>query len=612
MKTPMSRSIYKKILGLFYLGCLLAYYLWIFITVVESSGEIASWAMWGRMILFVPINGFLMAAIATLLVWVFLRIMIKVEPLTAEERECALLRRFSYIQLFAFAGTLIFVVLYITFFFTPDFPSHKTYCPIIPGMFLFAFHFVAAALAAFLLYVGARAKYLLLSLLCLPAFIAVYAGDYVAVSIVANDYCQSETKTGVEQADMVQMETIPYDTAWIEQADSSAIRYFKEFGWGGECDSSCLDENSSFSKRILFDYAFFRTSDVSDDVSLLEHGLFKGKDLINLQKLATSIFESGDNSSDANDDTYQVISKKVLPSVLKALNYGNLYRSSGLGELIDLLDYAYYDLQYSQEKKLSLLYGQMDSEQIDWEKTDELLLYFNQPHAMLHKSVNSHVLVWAYSFWARRWADDNIRICRRLLDDILKVYPNTSYTPEKMKVIEERLHHERLQMRQQSKDALLSEIRTSFADVLRPERDEIVISSSGDSERAEIGDKYARYEWADVPQDLLREKQDALHFFTVKAFCYYIPAFLVSIVEDYKTGENMNSTLVWSLTYHWDNAEIQEMQYFRFDALSSEQKLAIYHVLEWLLAEHGDDFINPSDKFSDLWRAIDSWWVRYE
>lgn len=608
----MKRNTYKRILGLLYSGCLAAYYLWMFI--MGAISPASQWGIWGKDILFLPVIGFLLAAAVTLPVWIFLRLTIKVEPLTGEEREEPLLQRFTYLQLFAFTGTLTAAMVYAFSFFThDDFPSDDTFCTAFPAIALFVVHLAVAALAAFLLYAGARARHFLLSLLCFPALLAVYAGDYLAISVLVNDCCQ-EIKDNSPQQEIADTEPLVEDTAWIEQANNSVIRYFREYGWDEERDSSASNEACyTFTRKLLYDYNYLRNPTLTHD-GILGYDLLTEEDSDSMQKLAAKILGWGEenNTEDEQEEIYQLVSSKILPGMLQTLGHGNLYRSSGLGQLVDMLDYAYYDLQYPREDKLSLLYDNLVAQQINWENAAGLTPYLGQPHALFDKHVDDPILVWTYSFWARRWADNRIGLCRRLLDDILKVYPNTTYTPDEMKNIEQKCHDERLQRPQPSKENLLAEIRNAFADVPRPERNELILSSPDDSERAQTGDQYARYEWADVPQDLLREKQNALHFFTAEAFHYYMPAFLISVVDDYRAGENMNNTLVWTLTYHLNNPEVHAMQTRRFEAFSDVQGVAVCHALEWLLAEHGADFINPADESSDLWHAIDSWWVRYD
>lgn len=605
----MKRATYKNILGFLYLGCLAAYYLWILF--LHSSGsETSYWCIEGMDILYIPLRGFLFAATVTVLVWIFLRTITKIEPLTDKERESPLLQRFTGLQLFAFTGTLTALLIFsIPFVSRDDFPSHETLCKTVPIILLFVLHFVVAALSALLLYAAARAKSAFLALLCLPALIAVYAGDYVGISILVNDYGQQSAD---DRAGKTDAEVSSADNAWTEQVSGSVVRYFEQCGWGEGRDSSAINNGYiPFTEKLLYDYTNLRSSAIVEDRTLTDYDLFTGEDFTNIQKLVREILDAQDASL-TEEEAYELISGKILPDVLKTLNYGNLYRSSGLGQLIDMLDYAYYDLGCPQGDKLSLLYDNMAEHQIGWDNFAGLIPYFNRPHAILHIDMKNYELVWAYSFWARRWSDHSIGLCRRLLDDILKVFPNTTYTPDKMKEIDERCRRALLQKPVQSKDTLLAKIKSSFADVPRPERDNIVMFASDDSKRAETGDNYARYEWAEVPQNLLREKPDALHFFTPEAFRYYLPAFLTSMVEDYRAGENMNNTLVWILTYHPENPEIQNMQYQRFGVLSDEQNETIYQVLAWLQAEHGDEFINPSDNSSDLQRAINSRWLSYE
>lgn len=307
-----------------------------------------------------------------------------------------------------------------------------------------------------------------------------------------------------------------------------------------------------------------------------------------------------------------MVNSNVVSAVMNLLNNDKeFYQSSGLQSLVGLLDYAYYDLQAADGIKTEALYEECASERFSTEDATDLLPYFSQPRAMLHCKERDYLVTWAYSFWARRWADNRTSLCRHMLDDLLKIYPNTDYKSDKMVETEQRYRNELLG-KQQSQEKLLTEIRNSFADTTRPSQEETVMNYSEEPKRAEVRDKFLHYEWSQVPRELLYQERDALHYFTPAGFRYYLPAFLTALVEDYEMDKEMNSAIVWTLTYRLDEAELRNMQRDRFSTFSSEQGTAICHVLRWLLVNHSEDFINPSDNSSELWRAINSWWIKYE
>lgn len=653
-ESHMQRKTCKRTLGLLYLICLTSCYLWTGILISHGG-------VWGKDMLFIPVIGFPLAAAVTFLVWIFLKATVRIEPPGGEERGIPFLKRLDYLQLFAITGTLTAVQTY-AIFRPGDFPGNDTFYPAAQVMALCAIHAVVAALSALLLYAGPRTRHPFLALLCFPAFIAVHAGDYIATSILVNDDVRQENvrstlppsleelmnppdygetevslsacpippprdneeepacgeeEEGVEEEEYEEDDEYEEedDFPWMKEAGGSVVRYFNEIGWNEEADSTIFAaSNTPFVKSFLGDFAYLRWFDMRDDtLNGVSRNSFTTGDFHNVQLLVSHIldvlWEGWDGWEDKEELFYQALSGRVVPEVLKILDYGNLYRSSGLEQLVDMLDYAYHDLQLPHDHKAAMLYTDLELKVIDREHTDNLYPYFSRPHALFHQWQDEHVRFWSYTFWARRWAQHNTLLCRRLLDDILKVHPNTLYTVDGMEKLEQEYHHKRLQKFRQSRDSVLAEIRNAFAGRPRPEKDGIIRPSEHrNPEQAETGDRYARYAWTEVPPELLREKRDILHAFTPEAFAYYLPAFLSSVVGDYRPGEEMNGTLVWTLTCNWNNLDILPMQHQRFRALSREEGAAVCHALEWLMAEHGEDFVNPSDGSSDLRQAIDSWW----
>lgn len=163
-----------------------------------------------------------------------------------------------------------------------------------------------------------------------------------------------------------------------------------------------------------------------------------------------------------------------------------------------------------------------------------------------------------------------------------------------------------------TEDELSRELCVAFADTPRPSAGRLVVPFPGDLERAEISDLYSRHTWQQVPTDLLLHESVALHFFTVEAFLYFLPAFLMSMLRSYDPEADMNDTVIWSLTYRPADASFREEQEGRFGAFSPGHGTAVLHFLEWLEERHGGDFTNPGTGMSDVEQAITGWWARYE
>lgn len=166
---------------------------------------------------------------------------------------------------------------------------------------------------------------------------------------------------------------------------------------------------------------------------------------------------------------YRAVSEEVLPGLWEGLSARNLYPSFRLESLVNLLDYAYHDLQSPGDEKLETLYYLMSVQQIDTIAGNALLPYFGQPYAMLHSGFDDSHVLWAYSFWARRWHDGHIGLCRKLLDKVLEEYPNRACTAERMKTTDRYYREKCLENKLTAAD-VLREIENAFGDVRAPIR----------------------------------------------------------------------------------------------------------------------------------------------
>lgn len=110
---------------------------------------------------------------------------------------------------------------------------------------------------------------------------------------------------------------------------------------------------------------------------------------------------------------------------------------------IDMLDWAYRDLRRQGEET----YGEGEEEVfyifsdmyeyasktpfLNWEKYD---CFITNPYVRytVEQMYERTTLVWAYTFWGRRYNDGRLSACRRMLDKVLEVHPNTLFPADKM------------------------------------------------------------------------------------------------------------------------------------------------------------------------------------
>lgn len=109
---------------------------------------------------------------------------------------------------------------------------------------------------------------------------------------------------------------------------------------------------------------------------------------------------------------------------------------------VNMLDWAYRDLHrqgvetYGEyEGNASGIFTDMyeyaSNTPLSWEKYD---CFITNPYVRytVEQNYERTTLVWAYTFWGRRYNDGRLDACRRLLDKVLEVHPNTLFPADKM------------------------------------------------------------------------------------------------------------------------------------------------------------------------------------
>lgn len=608
---PLSRRAYRMTLGLTWLIGLIVITLAVVIlpALFREDIELA-----GTNTVLIPLSPFYMAAVVLLLVWAFLRLAVPVQPLTAEERTRPLLQRLSYLQLFVCSGITIALVSTISaFLIFPAIPDTT----LLTGwntVFIFVFHCAVAALAAALLYAGARMGRIATTLAGVLFFIAI-ALAHLPVTYALLERITGTAPDGVScsggDEDTETAEGVPYteadseeDLAWMASAGTSVVHYFLEYG-----KNTATDSTLCFTDRLLADFQNMQLAEATEDYTAEYSSrwektrFFDGQDCPYLYWLSHFIL---DRTGRNEDEIYKTVNERILPVVLKGMHNSGLYPSSQLESLVNMLDYAYVDLQSPDDAKLESLYADMTAEQYG-PVMGVLLPCFNRPYAMVHSGFDEVHMLWAYSFWARRWKDGHTEVCRKLLDRVLENWPNTTYTADRMEKREQYYRAKRLKSNLTPED-ILREVAEAFADVPRPARQTILIDEMESEEQAKRGETYSRYTWQEIPADVLYANQDALPNFTPDGFRYYLPAFLTETVRNYQPGNRLYDCLLYALDY---NNLVPAYRRENFEILTHRQEKAISHFLQWLGANHHADFTG-TDGESPLWQAVESWWVQFE
>ncbi len=110
---------------------------------------------------------------------------------------------------------------------------------------------------------------------------------------------------------------------------------------------------------------------------------------------------------------------------------------------VDMLDWAYRDLLRQGEEKygeyedaafdiFSEIYEYASHTQLIWENYEGFISNPYVRYTVEQIPADETTLVWAYTFWGRRFNDGRLSACRRMLDKVLEVHPNTLFPADMM------------------------------------------------------------------------------------------------------------------------------------------------------------------------------------
>lgn len=120
------------------------------------------------------------------------------------------------------------------------------------------------------------------------------------------------------------------------------------------------------------------------------------------------------------------------------------------------------------------------------------------------------------------------------------------------------------------KNQIIAAIRSAFPAGSPPGPDQIVASSYG--ECVEIKQAFLGKVWSEVPKVDLAYHHSAVAYFTETAFHYYLPAFLILLLEDIDTADVLATSVVRHLTLP---TEVDTARLMHFTRLSGNTNQGI-------------------------------------
>ena len=155
-----------------------------------------------------------------------------------------------------------------------------------------------------------------------------------------------------------------------------------------------------------------------------------------------------------------------------------------------------------------------------------------------------------------------------------------------------------------SRAYLVDLVRRAFADSDYPDDDRIVYDNRAyHLECTEVREAFRGRHWRDVTDETLAVHSAALHFMTLEAQAYYLPAFLVySLNTDF--ADSASETAISVLIPRADRQSLDRLGIASFaDRLTTVQRRAICEFLERLMEENPDDVPFGTDmaEVRDAW-----------
>lgn len=118
------------------------------------------------------------------------------------------------------------------------------------------------------------------------------------------------------------------------------------------------------------------------------------------------------------------------------LRMASRYNYADYAKMVDMLDMTYYDLDNNctgEESAFWEVYDRASNQPLMWENytdiiTDPYIRYL----AQRNHSADMDLVLWAYTFWGRRYNDDTYWRIQQLLNIVLEKHPNTHFPQEEL------------------------------------------------------------------------------------------------------------------------------------------------------------------------------------
>lgn len=194
------------------------------------------------------------------------------------------------------------------------------------------------------------------------------------------------------------------------------------------------------------------------------------------------------------------------------------------------------------------------------------------------------------------------------------------------------------------KETLIEEIKKAFENEKYPGDNNLVYNNSREHyECNELKNQFIGKKWFEITNELLFENKDALPFFSKEGFKYYLPSFMIYIINDYYESDTLSDNLISILTLPQEidlaimakdihkfelNKKVPEFDFEKYlyeqletinkrvkdfisqmKLLNNNQSKLMLEFLKFLKNNFSDEFITGLD---DPQTAIDRYWFQFE
>ncbi|MCF7674601.1 MAG: hypothetical protein K9N23_12970 [Akkermansiaceae bacterium] len=118
-----------------------------------------------------------------------------------------------------------------------------------------------------------------------------------------------------------------------------------------------------------------------------------------------------------------------------------------------------------------------------------------------------------------------------------------------------------------------------------------------EQERMDARAKDTEHNWQEVAPEKIESFQSVLTFFDSKGWRFYMPAFMIWALKNWRTTKSVTADSVV-----WDLANVEPHFMDRYKLLTAEQARSVYRFLDFM------DRHNPED---DAKKGIDAYWYKF-